>query len=380
MSIAQLKATTVSFLSIAHDIYVQEIPITDLVVDAKDGMVSFDGSGIVHDPDHEKYEDHVVVNFTMTPHGKDGDGYQRHPGEATRQNWFDENVLYSDDGFDEHVARIIEVALLTSGPFKGKYAIIDGGGTWMIRIKEGYKSVVCRVHTGLSRERQAGLFAKLDSERLRLRNWQIFLAKHKAKDPEAVSIVNAIEPLYVDGKGKGALQNVGSLMRLHEFRGDAYGPRLLSRVCKTVANAPRWGGYKGSGEWTGVKNISPLPFLGVALLMDAITSKDDMVVRKAIATYEYRTKGDTLRGHQAIVKKLKDNQHGRRSAARALLAAEYLGKHFASLMGYTSIETDAFIARITTGALYSKIANEGAVRTPRTTPVKVAKSPVRKAA
>lgn len=369
-SISHLRSSAAAILPITDNIYMQDIPITDIVVDAKEGMVSFEGeANITINKDHEKYHDCVVVNFTLTPHGKAGDGYQRHPGEPARQTWFDEKVLYSDDGFDDHVARVIEVALITSGPFAGKYAAMDGGGTWMLRIKNGEKKVMCRVHLGLSRDRQADLFAKFDSLRLRLRNWQIFLAKLRARDPEAQSIAAAIEPMHVDGKGRGALQNVGSLMRIHAFKGASYGPRLLSRVCKIVANAERWGGYKGTGEWTGVGNISPLPFLGVTLLADALTSKDDLMIRKAITTFEYRTKGKTLRGHQAMVAKLKDNQKGRRSAARALLAAEYLAKNFASIMGYSSPETDALVNRINTGDLYAKLHSEGSVPTPRSTPV-----------
>jgi hypothetical protein len=198
-------------------------------------------------------QEEISCGNVRRQHGTRGNGYQRDP--FVRQQWIDKRV----PKFDNLLLRPLEV----SKRGDGSYAIIDGGGRWLLAQKAKKHAVACRVHEGLTREQEAELFFKFDREIYRLRAVDVYLAALAAGHPEIVEINKAITPPYRITKSGGAsgFDGVGTLYDIYFSRGT----NLIRKTALAVANT--WGGLKKSGTFEGAR-VSGSQFGAVALVLD----------------------------------------------------------------------------------------------------------------
>jgi hypothetical protein len=314
-----------SVLHVDANTSVQMVPLDQMYVDAAGSYIFLGGREVMH--------------------GAEGRGYQRNPYDESRMKWFETHVFHGEDSalkneFSTDRARPIEGCLIEDGPYKGMIEITDGAGTWMCHEHEGKTSALVRVHRGYTtRERRADQFHRFDTDRLRLRNWQLFHAQLIAGHPTTVEIANEIEPLYVSGKGEGAVQNVGSLYAIHEYAA----PRVLSKTAKAFANTEGWGLTSGGAL---SRRIDAINFLSVALVYDG--GGTDADVRGTMAKYTYKVPngGSRLKGSKALSEAIHTASatSGMKftSAQKALLGANILAKKI-GLRGDIS-ESDLFLA------------------------------------
>lgn len=187
-----------------------------------------------------------------------GVGYQRDPYD--RLKWLKDKSL----SFDQHLCKPLDVATESRAKDVDEntmYAIIDGGGRWIMAQLSGIKDIGCRVHFGMTRAEQAGLFDRFDSEMVRLDSVDRFIAQLGAGNDEAHAIAEAIHPYKVWKTGAHALNGVGTLRVIYRESG----VRLLRRTAVIVANT--WGGVTEGFEWKGY-NVPGNMFAAVALALN----------------------------------------------------------------------------------------------------------------
>lgn len=293
-----------------------KVPVSDMFLDTNHGYVYLGGR--------------------VVPQGDEGPGFQRNAYDESRSAWADKNITEfgkteTEPGvnkFSTADARPIEGAYIESGVNKGLISILDGGLTTKLHHDNNHEFAVLRIHLGLTRAQQAEKFHHFDADRLRLRNWQLFVALVIAQDEEALAIRKEILPYHVDGKGPGTLQNTGSLFQVHRNA-----PGVLSRTCKSYALTPEWGGYSTKG-WDGGK-LDPILFLGLAVVHSLVRPSSDVTVREMMTKYRYTPKDakgkPALKGQAAVLAATADAQALRRkakftSAEKVLQCANFLGE------------------------------------------------------
>lgn len=217
---------------------------------------------------------------------KSGQGYQRDP--YIRQKWITQRAAK----FDNMLLRPLEVSKRDDR----RYAIIDGGGRWLMAQKVKRHAVDCRVHVGLTREQEAELFYKFDREIYRLRSVDVYLAALAAGHPVVTDIHAAISPPYRVSTNRGAsnFDGVGALYDIFF----AKGAPLIRRTAIVVANT--WGGLQRDGSFTGSR-VTGSQFGAVALVLDTcpkiepalrqVLSGARMSPAKLTAKVEERLKG-----------------------------------------------------------------------------------------
>ncbi len=186
-------------------------------------------------------------------------GYQRDP--YLRIKWIEEHA----QAFSHHLLRWLDV----SERANGLYAILDGGGRWLMAQIKGETQIGCRVHHELTRKDEARLFIAFDREHYSLRPVDTFLSALSHGHPVHTAIADAILPYHVGKKDDGALSCVGAFYELHDF----FDGRLttLSRASKIIANT--WGGYR-NGVWAGPKPEG-VDFHAMALVLTNATARFD---------------------------------------------------------------------------------------------------------
>jgi hypothetical protein len=118
-----------------------------------------------------------------------------------------------------------------------KMYVIDGQHRLVALRRLGIQDVPCVVYNGLSRADEAKLFAKLQTERRRIRPTQRFQAEVVAKDPRALAIKKVLENVDVVMSDVG-----GRLMAPHEVAAvvalervyEAHGASRLEEVLTTI--------------------------------------------------------------------------------------------------------------------------------------------------
>ena len=201
----------------------------------------------------DSVQEEVSCGNIRRRHGAEGNGYQRDP--YVRQGWVDKRVPL----FDNLLFRPLEV----SKRHDGRYAIIDGGGRWLLAQRAKKLSAICRVHEGLSRASEAALFFKFDREIYRLRSIDIYHAALTSGHHAVVEINDAITPPYRVSKQGGAsgFDGVGALYDIYYCRGT----NLIRKTAFLVANT--WGGLKKNGVFEGSR-VAGNQFGAVALVLD----------------------------------------------------------------------------------------------------------------
>lgn len=192
----------------------------------------------------------------------DGDGYQR--DVYKRQQWINPRA----ENFNPAQCMTLEVSKRKNG----KYAILDGGGRWLMAQLNGITELPCMVHLNLTREQEAFLFVKFDRERYRLRSVDTFLAQLAGGEPKCLEIAEAIQPIRVAVSGKGTVNCVGALMDIYENASKT----LLSRTAKLIANT--WMGAKSGDVWLGTK-VDGIGFAAVAILLDLAPRDYEVALR-----------------------------------------------------------------------------------------------------
>jgi hypothetical protein len=118
-----------------------------------------------------------------------------------------------------------------------KLYVIDGQHRLVALRRLGIQDVPCVVYDNLSRADEAKLFAKLQTERRRIRPTQRFQAEVVAKDPRALAIKKVLENVDVTMSDVG-----GRLMAPHEVSAvvalervfDAHGASRLQEVLEVL--------------------------------------------------------------------------------------------------------------------------------------------------
>jgi hypothetical protein len=232
-------------------IEIVKLPITRLFIDAVEELIYSGGM--------------------RRPH-QDSPGYQRDP--YRRIGWIEKRIARG--GFDPHLMRPIE----GSPRPDNAVAVVDGGGRLLMAELSGQKEVVVRLHHGLSRQEEAELFERLDTEVYKLRSIEKFMAMLAAGEPIAVDINEAVAPYHIADRGLGSLRCVGPLMEL--YLADEGDTTLISRTAMILANT--WSGYQGTNKWLPTKKIEGKLFLAVAILIDAAgRSFDEGQLRKVLS-------------------------------------------------------------------------------------------------
>lgn len=187
----------------------------------------------------------IFFGENRVEHGREGPGYQRDPYK--RIPW----LKHRSAIFNQALLRPIEVSRRADG----KYAIIDGGGRWVMAQELGITELECRVHEGLTREQEADLFVKFDREIYRVRQVEQFHAALAAGNPTVVAIDDAIKPHYDVGKsGPRNLDSPSTLLQIFGLGGE--GERVLRKTALICANS-----------WTK-SHIGAAPFAAIAMLVD----------------------------------------------------------------------------------------------------------------
>lgn len=196
-------------------------------------------------------------------------GYQRDPYLRSRERWIDDRV--------PHFNPAMFLTLEVSKREDGRYAIIDGGGRWLLAQKCKKTQAACRVHYGMSRQEEAELFYHIDRERKKLGTIDQYSAALASGNPAIVEIDEAIGNAYKVTKGHGAagFDGVNALLDIYLARGAA----LISKTGFVVANT--WGGRTKTGEYNGTR-VPGNMFAAVALVLDA-NPKAEGPVRKALS-------------------------------------------------------------------------------------------------
>lgn len=206
-------------------------------------------------------KDRIMLSNVRTPHSPSSEGYQRDP--YVRMAWLTKHVAW----FDQKLLRPVEVSKRTDGT----YAIVDGGGRWVMAELAKKTEIECRVHEDLTRQEEAQLFVQFDREIYRLRPVDSFLAALAAGNPIAVGVNNCIKPYNVGKNGRHVLDCPGLLLDIY---GEGTGASILRRTSLIAANT--WGGLKkaegsATAEFTGDKVSGP-EFGAIALVIDAAPS------------------------------------------------------------------------------------------------------------
>ena len=247
---------------------------------------------------------------------QDGPGYQRDP--HSRAGWVKSHAAK----YDEKVFRPLEVSKRADGPYAGYYAIVDGGGRWLIAQEVGLEKVWCRVHEGLTRKQEAKLFTMFD-DTYKLRGIQLFVARVRAGSPVAVQINNAAKPYRIAERGQGTLKCVNTLVDMFVAYGNdtAKGLSLIEKTCQFAAVG--WSGYvKGNGVSGGAIDQRMISALGI--LIDTAGSKLDKTVLLQVLKKNPA---------KALQKKVEDKYGKPLGDHTTLQAAKYLAslynRHFA---------------------------------------------------
>lgn len=253
-------------------------------------------------------------------------GYQRDPHK--REKW----LTKRGTKFDAALCRPVEVAvvenfdkgLLSTTALSGVdgkfYAILDGGGRWLMAQIAGIDKLSCRVHNGLSRKKCALLFSEFDSEVQGVTAVDQFLAKLAAGVEEDNEIADAIVPYEVGVSSTKKLDCVGALRTLWR---ENHGLALIAKTAKIVFNT--WGG--GGDDERKPVHVPGNMFSAVAILLDQKPRGfDEGILREALMEPPDVTKdfyGNSPKGLTAMAKlncpgiKLTTNQIG-------IVAAKYL--------------------------------------------------------
>lgn len=123
------------------------------------------------------------------------------PLKPARKRWLDKKT------FDFDLAQVAEVSRRDDG----RYALLDGQGRKYLAQKDGVKSILAKVHTGLTYEQEADLFVKYNSDRFQTTPVEEFNAAVEAKHELELAIMAVLEErdLTVNyGHGKTSVRAV----------------------------------------------------------------------------------------------------------------------------------------------------------------------------
>lgn len=248
------------------------------------------------------------INFgdVRIPHtDEQGKGYQRDPWE--RLTWIEKR----EEKFDPALYRELEVSKRDDGT----YAVIDGGGRWLLGqfVKPMLTEVYCRVHHGLTRADEAALFVKFAKQVTGLNPVNVFNAGLAAGDEEKIAIAEQILPYKVARGGAGTLKSVVQLEVMHD-----HSPALLSKTCKLIARS--WGDYNNGvfGDRAETK-IDGKFIVSIAMLIEA--GCNNARLREVLHA---NTINDVAQG----VRRDFAESIGTRTATSALFAAKWLMRKY----------------------------------------------------
>jgi hypothetical protein len=231
-------------------------------------------------------------------------GYQRDPYK--RLPW----LLKRGTTFSRPLCRPIEVgeARAVEGSTELFHPVFDGGGRWLMAQIAGQETLVCRVHYGLSRAEEAKLFDEFDSETLRLKGVDRFLARLAAGAEEENDITEAISPYTVGVGSHKKIDAVGVLRTIYRMDN---GLAVMARTAKIVANT--WGGFGSTGKsYNAPGNL----FGAIAILVTSLPSYfDEGILREIMekyppATLEALVKAEWAKKPKAAVIKLTTDSIG----------------------------------------------------------------------
>jgi len=249
-------------------------------------------------------------------HGPEGNGYQRDPYK--RIKW----LAKRSKTFNRSLLRTIEVSPRADGTF----AIIDGGGRWvMSQLARGVTKLHCRVHHNLTREQEAQLFHDFDREIYRLRGIDGFLALMRAGDVTANVIAKMVEPFRVAVSGKNTIKCVGQFAATMQT---PHGQRVLDTTSTLIAK--NWCGYdKATGTFASPCSIDGLLFMSVALVVDAVNEAIEAEGWDASVEKAYKGYLDLVLSKNSaanVVAYLKKNYPTEKTVPATLIAAKWLAK------------------------------------------------------
>lgn len=250
-------------------------------------------------------------------HGDEGNGYQRDPYK--RIKW----LTARSKKFKRSLLRTIEV----SPRDDGTYAIIDGGGRWVMAQLAKVTTLQCRVHHNLTREEEAQLFHDFDREIYRLRGIDSFLALMGAGDVTANLIAQTVEPFRIAVSGRNTIKCVGQFMATMHT---PHGQRVLSTTAKLIAK--NWCGYdeKSKAFQSGKSaSIDGLLFMSVALVVDAVNEAIEDEGWDTSAEKDYKGYLDEVLAKTSaadVVAHLKKNYATEKTVPATLIAAKWLAK------------------------------------------------------
>jgi hypothetical protein len=150
------------------------------------------------------------------------------------------------------------------------YAVIDGQTRLMALRQLGHLNAPCLIYTGLSREEEADLFARFQSERKNVSALERYRAALVAREPRAIDISDLADRagFVVDKSNVG--NSIVAIKALEETY-DRYGADMVARVLDVVAGAWK---FRHAGA-----NTNEI-LRGLAYFLARNTVDDDRLIRR----------------------------------------------------------------------------------------------------
>lgn len=230
----------------------------------------------------DEHRERIAFGNVRTPH-TNGPGYQRDP--YSRIRWVEKRPFNSD----------ICGALTVSDRADGTYAVIDGGGRWVMAQLAGLDAVNCRVHTGLTRAEEGLMFRAL-ADRYNLRSIDMFLQGLGSNMEAEVAMAEAVRPYRVDRKGPNTIKCVVAFATIYvAFDRGSIGLQVISRTARVLAKA--WSFYDEQTQtFTGrSKPIEAKHFLAASEVIEVAGENlnEDALVRALLPDPNQRPRGLT---------------------------------------------------------------------------------------